>query len=344
MVVVGHAVERTCIQPKSRILFRVTASASKLPICLSVAADRWVGTARHDVGVRGRRRRRNDLTDLSTGLTACEARARLEKGGRNAVVDVAQHPLRRAVNKLWAPVPWMLEAAILLQLGLGEYVEAAVIALLLVFNAALGVFPGRPRAGDAGGAEVAAGLDCVGAARRAMDAPCRPPNWSGDIVKLSLGAVVAADMRLIEGRVLLDQSMLTGESLPIEAGPGSETYAGALVRRGEAVGRGHRDRRAHEIRAHRRTRAHRDVESSQQKAVLRRGAQPGDVQWRGDVGWQRMPSALGMPTARNHAAGADRRLGVDPGGAAGDVHAGSRARGTRPGAAGRLADAPLGGG
>ena len=57
----------------------------------------------------------------------------------------------------------------------------------------------------------------------------------GDIVKLTLGTVVAADVRIRDGSVLLDQSMLTGESLPVEAGPGTETYAGALVRRGEAV-------------------------------------------------------------------------------------------------------------
>ena len=56
-----------------------------------------------------------------------------------------------------------------------------------------------------------------------------------DIVKLTLGTVVAADVLIREGSILLDQSMLTGESLPVEAGPGTETYAGALVRRGEAV-------------------------------------------------------------------------------------------------------------
>lgn len=58
---------------------------------------------------------------------------------------------------------------------------------------------------------------------------------AGDIVKLSLRAVVAADVRLTEGSVLLDQSMLPGESVPIEAGAGFGTYAGALARRGEAV-------------------------------------------------------------------------------------------------------------
>jgi H+-transporting ATPase len=57
----------------------------------------------------------------------------------------------------------------------------------------------------------------------------------GDQVKLSLGGVVAADVHLTGGSVELDQSMLTGESLPIEAGPGTDTYAGALVKRGEAT-------------------------------------------------------------------------------------------------------------
>src|SRR5450432_3640589 len=70
--------------------------------------------------------------DSTLGLTSDEARRRLKQGGANAIADVAQHPVRRALEKLWAPVPWMLEAAILLQLGLGEYVEASVVAFLLV--------------------------------------------------------------------------------------------------------------------------------------------------------------------------------------------------------------------
>lgn len=57
----------------------------------------------------------------------------------------------------------------------------------------------------------------------------------GDSVKLSLGGVVAADVKLVYGSILLDQSMLTGESVPIEAGAGLQTYVGALVRRGEAT-------------------------------------------------------------------------------------------------------------
>ena len=163
----------------------------------------------------------------------------------------------------------MLEAAIVLEVALGKYVEAAIIAMLLSFNAALGFFQeGRAQA-------TLAALK----SRLALSAPALRDNvWAtvsaaglapGDIVKLSLGAVVPADVRLTDGSVLLDQSMLTGESVPVEAGAGFETYAGALVRRGEAVAevtatgaRTKFGRTAELVRT-----AH--VESSQQKAVLR---------------------------------------------------------------------------
>jgi H+-transporting ATPase len=91
----------------------------------------------------------------------------------------------------------------------------------------------------------------------------------GDTVKLSLGGVVAADVKLIAGSILLDQSMLTGESIAIEAGPGLQTYAGALVRRGEATAvvtaTGARTKFGHTAELVRT--AH--VESTQQKTVVR---------------------------------------------------------------------------
>src|ERR1700690_974176 len=73
-----------------------------------------------------------------SGLTAQEAQSRLETVGPNSMPSTAVHPLRRMIDKLWAPVPWMLEAAIVLQLVLHKVTEAAVIAFLLFFNAALG--------------------------------------------------------------------------------------------------------------------------------------------------------------------------------------------------------------
>src|SRR5580658_3929554 len=76
----------------------------------------------------------------SNGLTSGEVRTELAKYGPNAMPDTAIRPLRMALAKFWAPVPWMLEAAVILQVVLHEYIEAAVIGALLVFNAALGFF------------------------------------------------------------------------------------------------------------------------------------------------------------------------------------------------------------
>ncbi|WP_297357173.1 HAD-IC family P-type ATPase [Paraburkholderia sp.] len=202
------------------------------------------------------------------GLSSGEARARLAKSGPNAMPDTSVHPLRTAIGKFWSPVPWMLEAAIVLQLVLGKYVEAGIIAGLLVFNAVLGLFQ------ESRAQATLAALK----SRLALNASvCRDGKWStiaaadlvpGDVVKLSLGGIVAADMRLLSGNTLLDHSMLTGESVPIEATVGTQTFAGALVRRGAAeavvtaTGTNTRFGRTAELvrTAH--------VVSSQQKAVL----------------------------------------------------------------------------
>ncbi len=183
--------------------------------------------------------------------------------------DTSAHPLRNALAKFWAPVPWLLEISIVLEVFLHKYYEAAVIAALLVFNAALAYFQ-ESRA--------QATLNAL-KSRLALNASVqRDGVWKtvpaaevvcGDLIKLSLGGVVAADVHLTGGSVQLDQSMLTGESLPIEAGPGVDTFAGALVRRGEATAvvtaTGERTkfgRTAELVRT-----AH--VVSTQQKAVLR---------------------------------------------------------------------------
>jgi H+-transporting ATPase len=171
----------------------------------------------------------------ASGLTADEAQRRLLKFGQNTMPDTMQHPVRNALAKFWAPVPWMLEATIVLELLLGKYVEAAIIAALLVFNAALGFFQeSRAQATLTALKSRLAMSACVrrDAAWKIVPAALLVP---GDVVKLSLGGVVAADVRIVSGDVLLDQSMLTGESIPAEAGSGVQTYAGALVRRGEAV-------------------------------------------------------------------------------------------------------------
>jgi H+-transporting ATPase len=206
---------------------------------------------------------------IRRGLSSADARRRLETLGSNAIADVSQHAVRRALGKLWAPVPWMLEAAILLQLFLGDYVEAGVVTLLLVANAAIGFFQE---------ARAQATLDALKSRLALIAAVQRDGIWikvpaatlvADDLVKLSLGSIVAADVRVLDGSILVDQSMLTGESLPVEAGAGAEAYAGSLIRRGEAVGeviatgtRTKFGRTAELVQSAK-------VESSEQKAILR---------------------------------------------------------------------------
>ncbi len=172
---------------------------------------------------------------LITGLSRGEAQRRLEQFGPNATPDVSVHPLRLILNKFLAPVSVLLEIAIVFQLVLGEYIEAAVIGGLLLFNSALGFF--HENRAQSTIAALKSGLALRASALRDGAWRILPAAElvPGDIVKLSLGTVVAADVRIREGSILLDQSMLTGESLPVEAGPGAETFAGALVQRGEAV-------------------------------------------------------------------------------------------------------------
>jgi H+-transporting ATPase len=204
-----------------------------------------------------------------SGLTTEDALGRLVKSGRNTMPDASAHPVRMALGKFWSPVAWMLEAAVALQFYMGDYIEAGIIAALLVFNAALGLFQeGRAQTTLTA---LKSKLALTATVRRDGTWKSLPAEElvSGDVIKLSLGGVVAADVTLRSGEILLDQSTLTGESVPIEAGAGVQTFAGALVRRGEATAevtatgpRTKFGRTAELIRT-----AH--VVSTQQKAVMR---------------------------------------------------------------------------
>jgi H+-transporting ATPase len=169
------------------------------------------------------------------GLTSDEARRRLGEVGPNAVTEEAPPRWRAFLAKFWAPVPWMLEAAILVQLGLGEYVEAAIVGALLVFNATLG-FIQEGRAGAALAA-LKKRLAPTALVRRDGEWVRRPASElvPGDAIRLPLGALVPADASIVSGSVMVDQSMLTGESVPADANSGSRVYAGSLVRRGQAI-------------------------------------------------------------------------------------------------------------
>src|SRR5581483_5697686 len=170
-----------------------------------------------------------------SGLTTQDAKRLFQQYGPNAVPEEREHPLRTLGSQLWAPVPWMLEAAILLELLLHKSVEAAVIAALLVFNAALSFV-------QEGHAQRALALL---RRRLAIQVRVRRDNvWQrlssesvvpGDWIHLRMGDMIPADVRLSDGSILVDHSAVTGESMPVDAGPGATAYAGGMVRRGEAT-------------------------------------------------------------------------------------------------------------
>ncbi|MDE2465548.1 MAG: plasma-membrane proton-efflux P-type ATPase [Alphaproteobacteria bacterium] len=170
------------------------------------------------------------------GLSEVEAQLRLKQYGPNVIPERRAHPLATLLGKLWGPIPWLLEITILLQLLLDKRTEAMIIAALLGVNAGIS-FVQEGRASKA--------LDLLrrrltatarvrrGGVWRSVDAADLVP---GDLVHMRMGDLSPADVRILEGEVLIDQSALTGESVAVEAGSGTVAYAASVVRRGEATG------------------------------------------------------------------------------------------------------------
>jgi H+-transporting ATPase len=169
------------------------------------------------------------------GLATAEARRRLGEYGANTVIKKPSPRWQVFLAKFWSPIAWMLEAAIILQLWVTQYIEAGVIGGLLLFNATLGFI-------QEGRAEAA-----LAALKKRLAATAlirRDGEWvrlpaaelvPGDIIRLALGALVPADATVVSGSAMVDQSMLTGESVPVDVEPSSKVYAGSLVRRGQAI-------------------------------------------------------------------------------------------------------------
>ncbi|HUB09755.1 MAG TPA: HAD-IC family P-type ATPase [Myxococcales bacterium] len=169
------------------------------------------------------------------GLSSAEAAERLVRFGANEVEERAPSALAVFLRKLWSPVPWMLEASILLELTLGHRTQAVIIALLLVMNAALS-FLQEDRARRA--------IELLRQRLTVRARVLRDGGWKaisarelvpGDVVRVRMGDVTPADCRVLEGQLLEDRSVITGESLPQEVAAGGAVYAGTTLRRGEAT-------------------------------------------------------------------------------------------------------------
>jgi len=174
------------------------------------------------------------LNTSSEGLTSVEAKARLDKFGRNELVDKEVSDLEKFLRFFWGPIAWMIEAAALLSLLMGHWADLAIILVLLFYNAISGFWQER-KASDALAA-LKAGMAPKAMALRdsefsSIDATEVVP---GDVVRIKLGEVVPADVRFIDGDYIsIDQAALTGESLPVSKKIGDEGYSGSIAKKGE---------------------------------------------------------------------------------------------------------------
>ena len=156
--------------------------------------------------------------------------------GPNAVAEARPNRLLAFARGFWGLVPWMLEAAVGIELYLGNWVEAVVIAALLVFNAGLSFFQQNKAQG------------ALSLLRQRLSVTARvrrDDRWQevpaaelvpGDLVHLRVGDLVPADVELADGRIEVDQSQLTGESSRVDKEPGATAFSGSLVTWGEASG------------------------------------------------------------------------------------------------------------
>ena len=172
----------------------------------------------------------------AAGLTEAEAAERLARFGPNALAAERRHLARKLASKLTGPVPYLLEAAIVLELAAGKVTEAIIVGALVVFNGVLS-FVQEGRAANA--------LSLL-RSRLAVHARVRRDGrWQlvdaeqlvpGDLVHVRVGDIVPADIAVTDGTVSVDQSVLTGESADVDVSAGGSCYSGSIVHRGEATG------------------------------------------------------------------------------------------------------------
>ncbi|MCT0249092.1 plasma-membrane proton-efflux P-type ATPase [Synechococcus sp. CS-205] len=174
------------------------------------------------------------LKSSPDGLSQSEALRRLMQYGNNEIAEKQTNQFLKFLTYFWGPIPWMIEAAVVLSAVAQHWPDFTIILLLLLANAVIGFWE-EHQAGNA-----IAALK----AKLAMKAQVkRDGQWTtvesrelvpGDVVHVRLGDIVPADARLLDGDPLqVDQSALTGESLPVKRQSGEAIMSGSIIRRGE---------------------------------------------------------------------------------------------------------------
>ena len=175
-------------------------------------------------------------SDPATGLPEAEVRERLARFGHNEIEEREEPLWHRIFRRFWGPIPWMIEIAALLSAIVGKWEDFSIILVMLLVNAGLD-FLQEHRALNALKA-LKARLAREALVKRAGHFHRVPVRdlVPGDIVKLRIGDIVPADVQLLEGDYLLvDQSVLTGESLPVSKKQGEVAYANTIVKQGEML-------------------------------------------------------------------------------------------------------------
>jgi H+-transporting ATPase len=174
------------------------------------------------------------LESSSDGLTQAEAQKRLTQYGPNELVEKKTNLLLKFLGYFWGPIPWMIEIAVILSGVVRHWPDFFIILLLLVTNAVVAFWEER----QAGNEIAALKAKLAIKARVIRDGkwinPAARELVPGDVIRLRLGDVVPADARLLAGdEVSVDQSALTGESLPATRKSGDAVFSGSIIRRGE---------------------------------------------------------------------------------------------------------------
>jgi H+-transporting ATPase len=174
------------------------------------------------------------LGSTPDGLSQAEAAKRLAQYGSNEITEKKTNQFLKFLSYFWGPIPWMIEGAVILSALVQHWLDFFIILLLLCSNAVVGFWEEH----QAGNAIAALKARLAILAKVKRDGKWQNPKASelvpGDVVRLRLGDIVPADARLLDGDPIeVDQSALTGESLPVTAKPGAAVYSGSIVRQGE---------------------------------------------------------------------------------------------------------------
>jgi H+-transporting ATPase len=168
------------------------------------------------------------------GLSKAEAARRLAQCGPNEIAEHKTNPLLKFLSYFWGPIPWMIEIAVVLSGAVGHWPDFFIILLLLVANGVVGYTEER-QAGNA--IEALKAKLAINARVKRDDAWITAPARElvpGDVIRLRLGDIVPADARLLDGdEIEVDQSALTGESLPATRLAGDAVFSGSIVSQGE---------------------------------------------------------------------------------------------------------------